>query len=30
MVMEFAEGGEFFDYIVRNQKLQEVEASKFY
>ena len=28
--MEFADGGELFEYIVQNQKLGEVEASRFF
>lgn len=30
LVMEFCEGGEVFDYIVEQQRLTEVEASKFF
>jgi len=28
--MEYADGGELFEYIVKNQRLQEIEACKFY
>jgi len=28
--MEYASGGELFDYIVKKQKLKEIEAGKFY
>lgn len=30
MIMEFVSGGELFDYIVKNSKLQESEARKFF
>lgn len=30
LVMEFADGGELFEYIVQNQRLNEIEASKFF
>ncbi|CAD8190946.1 unnamed protein product [Paramecium octaurelia] len=30
IVMEFANGGELFEYIVKHQRLQEIEACKFY
>lgn len=28
--MEMAQGGELFDYIVKNQRVKENEACKFY
>lgn len=28
--MEYASGGELFDYIVKKTKLDEIEASKYY
>jgi 5'-AMP-activated protein kinase catalytic alpha subunit len=28
--MEFAEGGELFDFIVKNSRLQEVDACRFF
>jgi len=28
--MEYISGGELFDYIVKKQKLKEVEACKFF
>ncbi len=28
--MEYADGGELFDYIVKNSRLSEIEASKFF
>jgi len=30
MIMEYANGGELFDYIVQKRRLQDAEASKFY
>lgn len=30
LIMEYASGGELFDYIVANTKLKESEACKFY
>lgn len=30
LIMEYASGGELFDYIVKKQKLKETEACKFY
>lgn len=30
MIMEYAEGGELFDYIVNKGRLQEKEAANFY
>lgn len=30
MIMEYAEGGELFDYIVKKGKLSEKEAAFFY
>ena len=28
--MEYASGGELFDYIVKNKRLSDTEACKFY
>jgi len=28
--MEYAAGGELFEYIVKNKRLKELEASRFY
>lgn len=30
LIMEYAQGGELFDYIVANQRVKELEACKFY
>ena len=30
LIMEYASGGELFDYIVKHQKLKEDEACKFF
>lgn len=30
LIMEYASGGELFDYIVKNQKLSEKESCKFF
>jgi 5'-AMP-activated protein kinase catalytic alpha subunit len=29
LIMEYAEGGELFDYIVKNKRIEEVEAVRF-
>lgn len=28
--MEFATGGELFDYIVQNQRIKDLEAARFF
>lgn len=30
LIMEYAAGGELFEYIVKNKRLKELEASRFY
>jgi 5'-AMP-activated protein kinase catalytic alpha subunit len=30
LIMEYATGGELFDYIVQNQRVKEKEACKFF
>ena len=30
LIMEYASGGELFDYILQNTKLKEKEASKYF
>ena len=29
LIMEYAEGGELFDYIVKNKRIEETQAAKF-
>ena len=30
LVMEYATGGELFDYIVQNQRIKDLEAARFF